>query len=479
MLRLEARNLPGRLLAAAAFFQTFSLLLDLACPQSLYLPEISSLLLAAALLFRAVRNPRPRLRPLLCAPALLSAAYVALDMLSFLRGDAAAFREKYRVTAVCALNAAGLSIALADGALALRMIYLALYASGMSAGAAALADRFWLNFSQTQYTVRITLRNDYNMYATVLLCAAIGGLGLLLSGPRSPWRYAAFFASSAFLGGMAYLSGSRRIFMAQLPAGLISVFAAVRSCTVSSAPAEKPSQRMQKPGKSPVRDAPCLAAAVLSAVAFTLAAALIAPKLPALLESRAEAADCAPSRDETTLAERYESLGHGEGGGAFETRRVLWSAALDEIKRAQLSHPAALLFGLGGGYDVTLYDRLLQSGDERLGETFGDGEKYLGKLSAHNFLLSDILCGGLVKTSVCAALWASLAISALRAVRRDICGGLPCAMLLAVAFVNSFISNRYGFLYDRCFWIALAAVIRLSTETLAGGGGFCSRKPET
>ena len=41
-------------------------------------------------------------------------------------------------------------------------------------------------------------------------------------------------------------------------------------------------------------------------------------------------------------------------------------------------------------------------------------------------------------------------------------------MLLAVPFVNSFISNRYGFLYDRCFWTA--AVITIFTALEAGRG---------
>ena len=133
----EPRWTAEKILAAAVCLHTFALFFDLACPQSLYLPEISSPLTAAALLLRAIKGGRIRTRCLLCAPALLLAAYIALDILSFLRGDLRAFAEKYRVAAVCALNAAGLYISLNDGALAPRGIYLTLCAAGMSAGIAA------------------------------------------------------------------------------------------------------------------------------------------------------------------------------------------------------------------------------------------------------------------------------------------------------------------------------------------------------
>ena len=451
----EPKWTAEKILAAAVCLHTFALLFDLACPQSLYLPEISSPLTAAALLLRAIKGERIRTRCLLCAPALLLAAYIALDILSFLRGDLRAFAEKYRVAAVCALNAAGLYISLNDGALSPRGIYLTLCAAGMSAGIAALADRFLLNFSQTQYTMRITLRNDYNMYATVLLFAAIGGLGALLTCPPKPWRYTAFFASAAFLGGMAYLSGSRRILMAQLPVGLISIFTAVYSCTNRAEGRRAPSGG---------RDIRSLFAVTVSAAAFTLIAALAAPAVLGALERQSAPSGGAPS-GETTLSERYDSLERAEDKDALGTRRVLWSAAIDEIAGMDTGE---LLFGRGGGYDIALYDRLLQSDGSVLGEAFGDGEKYLGKLSAHNFFLSDILCGGILRASVSAALWASLAIYALRSVSDSPLRKLPCAMLLAVPFLNSFISNRYGFLYDRCFWTA--AVITIFTAQKSGRG---------
>ena len=451
MSRTEPRWTSEKILAAAVCLHTFALFFDLACPRSLYLPEISTPLTAAALLLRFIRGGRLRTRCLLCAPALLLIVYIALDILSFLRGDLRAFAEKYRVAAVCALNAAGLYISLNDGALSPRGIYLTLYAAGMSVGIAALADRFWLNFSQTQYTVRITLRNDYNMYATVLLFAAIGGLGALFSRPAKPWRYAAFFASAAFLGVMAYLSGSRRIFMAQLPVGLLSIFAAVYSCT------DRADERHG-------RDIRSLFAVTASAAAFTLLAALAVPAVLGALESQNAPSGGAPS-GETTLSERYDSLERAEDRDALGTRRVLWSAAMEEIAGMDAGE---LLFGRGGGYDIALYDRLLQSGGSALHESFGDCEKYLGKLSAHNFLLSDILCGGILKAAVSAALWISLAIYALRGILDAPLRKIPCAMLLAVPFVNSFISNRYGFLYDRCFWTA--AVITIFTALEAGRG---------
>ncbi len=461
----EARARRSKaIFAAAVYLQVFALLFELACPRSL-LPELSSVLLLGALALRLACGGAARLRWLVRTPTLLLAAYTALDLLSFMRSEPQLFRMKYRVVAVCAFTAFCLALALTDGGVTLSGIYLTSCSAGMSAAFAALLDRFLLHFSDTQYTERITLRNDYNMYATVLLCAAIGGLGALLARPPTAWRYAAFFASAAFLGGMAYLSGSRRIFMAQLPAGLLFVLAAVRSCIL-----RVPQKAGKTDGTAPrrARAAVSLGAAAVSAIIFTAAAAAVAARLPALLETKKPPLQegSAAATGETTLLERYESL---DGGGAFETRRALWGAALGELRRMS-AHPAALLFGRGGGYDIALYDRLLESGaDERLSKTFGDAEKYRGKLSAHNFLLSDMLCGGAVKLALALALCAALAVSALRAALSSFREGLPCAMLLATALVNSFISNRFGLLYDRYFWIGAMLLVFITAKTHEGG----------
>ena len=102
MAQRKGKIFMDRLLAAAVCLQLFWVLFDLACPQSLFLPELSSLLLAAALTAKAVSallaGPKlPKLGATSWWLALSVSAYLLIDELCFLRSGGALFWEKYRV----------------------------------------------------------------------------------------------------------------------------------------------------------------------------------------------------------------------------------------------------------------------------------------------------------------------------------------------------------------------------------------------
>jgi len=443
MAQRKGKIFMDRLLAAAVCLQLFWVLFDLACPQSLFLPELSSLLLAAALTAKAVSallaGPKlPKLGATSWWLALSVSAYLLIDALCFLRSGGALFWEKYRVVGVSLLTAAGLAACLMKGLLHPKQIFSVIWFSGIAVGIVALADSFLLNFTLNPYTYRITTRIDYNMYATVLFCAGCGGFGVWLKSRRRMADQLLFLLSAAFLWVMAYLSGSRRILLALLPVSLVFVVFLIRDN------AKKPQ---------------LLASAAVGVILLSLFSAAAA----AAWENRSVTVQENAPPSETSLSQRYETVtspAADNESGALKTRTALWRAALREIYTAYLPHTAAFWFGKGGGWDIRLYDRLLAEGaDSELSAVFADGEKYAGKLSAHNFLLTDMLCGGMVKLLSGVVLWGVISAAAVKAFKKDYRSALPVILITAAVLANNLISNRYGFLYDKYLYVSIILIV--------------------
>jgi len=431
-----------KIFAFAVCAQLFALLFDLACPVSFYLPEITTAVLTVIILGRVLMRKdtlyfsfQNRIVVFLLTALL---GYLVLDVLSFLRSGFAVFWVKYRVAGVSMINAVGIMMAVRKRALTGKNILAVIYLAGIAAGILGAVTGLGLKTGEISYTNRITLRNDYNMYATVLFSAGCSGLGVYLTGKKNTGSQLLFWLSEAFLWCMIYLSGSRRMVMALLPAAILFVAA------------------VMKEHRNDWKKKAVAAAAVLLLTAVSSAA----------VNGWITREESNKSSSETTLPQRYETVKGAEKiaeeQGALKTRRVLWGAAWDELRYRLFSSPAEFLFGMGGGYDIELYDRLLrEKKDERFNRIFAEEEKYQGKLSAHNFLLADGLNGGVTKAAAAVIFWGVAIVAAGRAVRKNWQEGLSAAMLLGVVFVNNMISNRYGFLYDKYFYLVILLLVVL------------------
>ena len=142
--------------------------------------------------------------------------------------------------------------------------------------------------------------------------------------------------------------------------------------------------------------------------------------------------------------ERYEQIGQ-EGGSS--KRMLIWSVALREYHGYDGGEK---LFGKGFGYDVLLY-RL--SDDPALAESYEPQSRQL--LCAHSFLLADLLNGGLVQAVLGVGVWFFIGAFLLRSLLLKRRGAMFFCIALGITFVNNAISNRYGFLYDKYFWLLL------------------------
>ena len=142
--------------------------------------------------------------------------------------------------------------------------------------------------------------------------------------------------------------------------------------------------------------------------------------------------------------ERYEQIGQ-EGGSS--KRMLIWSVALREYHGYDGGEK---LFGKGFGYDVLLY-RL--SDDPALAESYEPQSRQL--LCAHSFLLADLLNGGLVQAGLGVGVWFFIGAFLLRSLLLKRRGAMFFCIALGITFINNAISNRYGFLYDKYFWLLL------------------------
>ena len=151
--------------------------------------------------------------------------------------------------------------------------------------------------------------------------------------------------------------------------------------------------------------------------------------------------------------ERYQPVEGGES-----KRKLLWELAIRQYRGYSATEK---LFGRGFGADALLY-RI--SDDPRLLQAYPPQSRE--QLSAHNFLLTDLLNGGLVQMVLGVSVWLLLAIYLIReylpALLRS--GSLWLGLFLGFGFgmvlLNSLMSCRFGFLYDRTFWVLLCCLER-------------------
>ncbi|MEG1965884.1 MAG: hypothetical protein RR064_07005, partial [Oscillospiraceae bacterium] len=81
---------------------------------------------------------------------------------------------------------------------------------------------------------------------------------------------------------------------------------------------------------------------------------------------------------EITALERLETASNV---GAFGKRKIIWEMGLNEFEKYSITQK---IFGKGNCYDIDFYNSTY---NESLEKTYGGREHYVGKMSAHSFVL--------------------------------------------------------------------------------------------
>ena len=152
---------------------------------------------------------------------------------------------------------------------------------------------------------------------------------------------------------------------------------------------------------------------------------------------------------ELSAGQRYAAMADGS---FVEKRLAIWGEVLEELSRYS---PLQWLAGKGAGWNILLFYRREMP---RLQQLYGSWED--GTMSAHNFLLADLLDGGLIRLLLELLLLGALALC-LWGVARPSWEQAFLLCVLGVSGASCLISNRYGLWGDRFFWLACTGCLLL------------------
>ena len=405
-----------------------------------YLPETALLITGALLVWKLWRrfglHPVRAVSFLTCtreSGVFLWAAslfYLAVDLSGLIRADSLSLAwEKYRVTAALLIAAAALCTCREEKNL-FRICAAVSAAGGFLIAGGCVFNTLLFSFQPVEYTRRLSLRADYNLFAAALLffflCAVFGAM-------CAGRPCLCFWTVCTGMLPVLWLAASRRVWIllpAVLPTVGLSFLFVLR-------------KRYGRRGV--LKGLVCCAVAVIS-VWFSVEGLSLWMKTytdggaPA---GRMETAGTA------TVEQRMESIASST---VFTKRFVIWSIAAEEFASYP---PLQKLFGRGAFSDIRLYDD--PRFDERLDAVYPVREERFKRLSAHSCLLADLLNGGIFKTLSLLVLIGAEMVACLKLLFKKPLLGLPLSIILGITLLNNLVSNRYGLLYDRWFWLGTAA----------------------
>lgn len=297
----------------------------------------------------------------------------------------------------------------------------------VGAGAAAFAVGILLwSTNLSPYRLRISPIQDYNQYAMVLLL----GLVALWSKPvwnEKPQLFGWESAAAVWLLAGVWLSGSRR--------GLLFSFFVILGHWVMDA------QFLFCLPKSRVRWQGLLQDSIRQLLILALSGLLVFAG-NALLSSQEKVPLLQNGQSENTLTTTMESLPDGQ---AAHKRLLIWKAAIRAYGNGSLWEKAV---GHGADYPQTLYDK---AWGEDVRESYGSLVLPAGSLNPHNFLLTELLAGGVVRLIAAVGLWGCLVGHAWRTTRK---GHLFLLLLWGIVGGTLCLSAPVGFIGSRLFWSA-------------------------
>lgn len=408
----------------------FLVLYELAAQSSFYLLELSLVGLALCFLWEErgqLCHPLGMLRELIGLTAPFQAVWLAV--VGYLCWDCVTVCyaalpsgavEKGRVVLLMLLVAGLILWSTREGTQPkLRRILTAMAAAGVAAAVVSVLNFGMPVLYPMLYGRRLSLRLDYNQFAQVVLVGLIAGDWLFSAqGPLEQKRCLLWLCTAPVI----VLSSSRRATVFLLCFWVWSMAVGWRGA--------------------------CSRQRVLEWLGLGLVILGISGLGQRVLDWRYEHLTEHPqtmvSDSEGSALQRYEARTESSPPSK---RRLLWSIAAREYRSGTKIQK---LFGHGFGYDILLYR---QSRDSQLLAAYLPQSRQL--LSAHCFLLADLLNGGVVQAALGLILWTAIATGCLRALAKTPEVGWFFGITLGMTAMNNLISNRYGFLYDKFFWLLL------------------------
>lgn len=165
------------------------------------------------------------------------------------------------------------------------------------------------------------------------------------------------------------------------------------------------------------------------------------------------------SWNETTIENIIETI---DDKSMTNKRSLIYKTAINELLRYK---PLQIIFGRGSAYDIHLYDTTTDKDILDAYSILEYNERPIGWMSVHNFMLADILNGGLIKLFLGIFMIVQIVIRIIKAIKIKPGIGPPFIVLFSLVLINNFISGTYGLLNDIFFYMILMLIISITKES--------------
>lgn len=159
------------------------------------------------------------------------------------------------------------------------------------------------------------------------------------------------------------------------------------------------------------------------------------------------------SSNETTIGSMIETI---EDKSMVNKRLLIYKTALKELTGYT---PLQLIFGRGSAYDIHMYDITDEKDILDAYRILEYDVRPTGWMSAHNFMLADILNGGIIELLLGLFMIVQIFIHIVKAIKIKPEIGSAMIVIFALIVSNNFISGRYGMLNDVFFYVLLMVLI--------------------
>lgn len=143
---------------------------------------------------------------------------------------------------------------------------------------------------------------------------------------------------------------------------------------------------------------------------------------------------------------------------ALSKRSTIWKMAIDAYKDFPLSKK---LIGGGGSFAADLYDT---PANKPVIDKMYWRELPMQYMNPHNFILVDLVSGGIVKTGLMAWSLISAFLALIKRAKQQFTEFVYLLAMSIIALGNIFISSKYGYLNDKFVWVVLILITLFSLE---------------
>lgn len=294
------------------------------------------------------------------------------------------------------------------------------------------------------YERRLSTIADYNQFSTLIILGFTSGIWYIMR-TYSKWEkrigskmlFIVTLLYSVFELSVIYLAGSRRSFIIECASGIVVVGILIYANIKCKS----------KRGK-------WIAGLIVGTTAGVF---IFSACMNNMFDYVYNSGDSKEELVENDINSTMKTIVSGEAGNK---RNIVWKIAIDEFKTFSTKEK---IIGKGSSYGSDLYDTPKNA--EILKRTYASlKDKSIFRkhwMYPHNFLLTDLVTGGIIKLSLDFGIMISLIVYVLKGIRKNYQFWFA-GILTGVSYFSIFLSFPHGILAYKNFWIGVFIIVLLT-----------------